>query len=150
VANHAQPRSARPGAAVATWLLESPSAAITALSLAAFAESSLACFLLQRFASTLERPEFVLDKPSVLPVLQFVAFVLCILSLLSFAGVLWAPLPILIWFGLGFLCCEMAIRRFMRRSRRNGESADRKLAIFAVNEAQGRNRMLGTSRYPFP
>ncbi|MFH1613656.1 MAG: hypothetical protein ABIG61_01035 [Planctomycetota bacterium] len=108
-------------------------------------------FILQRFAGRLDRPAMVYKHPMFYPLAAFGGFLSSTLAISFFAGWWLAFLPFVLWLMLGFLCAEVAIRRYMRE----GDKCDRDLAIFAVNDAQGRNNDFATmifkkNRYPFP
>ena len=124
--------------------------AIIATSLLTLVWSLICYFMMQRFAGPLDRTGMVDSNPAFYPALMFVAFVGLSIAVVLFAGWLWLVLPIGTWFVLGFLCAEAAIRRYMRKSRHGGSESDRDLAIFAINNAQGRGSMFRMKRYPFP
>ena len=80
--------------------------------------------------------------------LSFFSSVLCLVLL--FRWFLF-PVPIVLWFVVGFLSAEMAIRQHIRKSKLRGNDCDRQRAIFAINDNQGRSNIgLTPNRYPFP
>lgn len=139
--------AAHTAVAVALSLLVTVRVAVAVTSVIALVWSLTAYFLLQRFADLFERPGMVKRYPVLYPTTTFAAFVACCVAMVMFAGWVWAVVPPLLWFLLGFGCAELAIRRQISRDRKAGMDCDRRLAVFAVNDAQGRR---GIDRYPFP
>ena len=139
------------GTAIGLAIGVSLQAAIIAFSLTGFSWS-LALYFPERFAHRSDRIGLARSMPLLLPLMSFAGFVFSVLSLQFFAAWYWTALPALIWFGFGSIFAEMAIRGRMIRLKKSG-SDGRKLAIFAINENQGRswtNRGWVQGRYPFP
>lgn len=137
--------------AVGVSLLVSVPAAVVATSMILFASSLMAYFMLQRFAGPLFRPMIVIRNPIFYSAIALAAFLACTVAVVMFCGWFWAVAPIGVWFVLGFVCAELAIRRLIARSKSAGRSGfDRRLAIFALNDGQGRRGLFGMDRYPFP
>jgi len=139
--------------AVAVCLFISAGAAVVVTSLAVFGGALISYFLLQRFADPLDRPSFVHRVPMFYPLAALGGFISSNFAVILFSGWRWVFLPIVLWLLLGFLCAEISIRRNMR----SGSGCDRNLAIFMINEAQGRGFRSfkdifkkNTNRYPFP
>lgn len=141
--------------AVATpvCLFVSVGAAVVVTSLAAFGWALVSYFLFQRFADELDRPFIVHRAPMFYPLAAFGGFISSSLAVILFSGWRWVFLPTGLWLLLGFLCAEISIRREMR----SGSGCDRDLAIFMINEAQGRGIhrfqdmfKRDRNRYPFP
>lgn len=105
-----------------------------------------AYFLLQRFAGPVDRTEMVRNHPLLLPLANLLLFGSSALALGFAAGWYWAMLPVLLWFILGLITAEIAIRRLVNRSEGR---LDRQTAMFGVNQAHGRGLLSG-NRYPFP
>lgn len=105
-----------------------------------------AYFLLQRFAGPVDRTGMVRNHPLLLPLMNGVLFSSSALAFGLSVGWLWAVLPLIMWFILGLVSAEIAIRRLMTRSE---GTLNRQVAIFGVNQDQGRG-LLGGDRYPFP
>lgn len=133
---------------VATVMYICTSAAVTVLttSLMAFSWAITAYFLLQRFSGPLEQPGMVANNPNIFPSVAFIAFVASTTACVMYGRWFLSCLPIITWLILGYMCAEIAIRRYMRRS----DKIDRDLAVFAVNEVQRRRGFMTTKRYPFP
>jgi hypothetical protein len=136
--------------AVAVASVASVNAAVIITSVLTFAWAQSAYFLLQRFAGPMERPRLVSQSPAFYPLSTFVGFAANVIAFVLFVGwpLVWVPL--LVWGICGFVCAEIAIRRYMCRVQESGSACDRALAIFAVNEVQGRRTYRSTQRYPFP
>jgi len=139
--------------AIAVYLFVSIGAAVVVTSLAAFGWALMSYFLLQRFAGPIDRPLMVHRIPMFYPLAALGGFISSNLAIILFPGWRWVFLPIVLWLLLGFLCSEISIRRHMR----SGSGCDRNLAIFMINEAQGRGFRSfkdifkkNTNRYPFP
>lgn len=126
--------------------------AIVLISLAGFIWSLSSYFLLQRFVGIRsDTISLVRGTPSFLPITSFVCFISSIIALWLIVSWYWAfALPVLIWFTLGFICAEIAIRHFINQARAAGRDCDRCLAIFSINSNQGRENILRGERYPFP
>ena len=138
------------GTAIGLGAWVSITRAIVGVSLITLVWALLAYFSLQRFANPLDRPGVVLFRPLLLPLITLVAFVSSLLALALYTPWYFGAIPFLAWFILGFLTAEAAVRRYMRECRQRGTECDRRLAIFAVNDAQGRGHPSDSSRYPFP
>ena len=138
------------GVAAAVYVTISAGATVLTTSLLAFAWANTAYFILQRFAGPLEQPFMVDKNRSFLPLASFIAFTASTTACILYGGWFLACLPIATWLILGFTCAEIAVRRYMRRSRESGTDCTRDLGIFAVNDAQGRRGFMTTGRYPFP
>jgi hypothetical protein len=138
------------GVAVAVSLLVTVRAAVVITSLIVFVSSLTAYFMLQRFAGPLDRTGVVNSNPLLYSATTLAAFLACTVALVLFGGWIWIVVPIVVWFLLGFLCAELAIRRYISKSRRWGTDCDRRRAVFALNSAQGRRSLFGMDRYPFP
>jgi hypothetical protein len=135
--------------AIAVYQIISFDIAVVVTSLAVFGWILVSYFLLQRFADALERTMMVHNNPMFLPLAAFAGFIVSTLAIIFLADWRWAFLPIVLYLLLGFLCTEIAIRRCMRRG------CNRELAIFMINEAQGRchnfiDFLYKSVRYPFP
>jgi hypothetical protein len=140
--------------AIAVCLFVSIGAAVVVTSLTGFGWALMSYFLLQKFADPLDRPLRVHETPMFYPSGALGGFISSTLAIILLADWRWVFLPIMLWLLLGFLCAEIAIRRYMR----SGSGCDRNLAIFMINEAQGRGlrsfqdilNLKGMNRYPFP
>ena len=124
--------------------------AVVATSVVLFVSSLIAYFMLQRFAAPLDRTGIVISNPLLYPVIALAAFLACTAAAIVFCGWFWGVAPIVGWFVLGFACAELAIRRYIAKSKQDGTDCDRRLAVFALNNAQGRRSLFGMDRYPFP
>lgn len=129
--------------------------ALTAISTAGFACALIAYFLGQRFEAPVFASNLVQKKPTILPTVTLVFLSFSISFLGMSAGWLWSVLSIPIWLVLGYLSVELAIRREQRRSAKHGVGFSREMAIFALNQNQGRGQIMFSSRhaadrYPFP
>jgi hypothetical protein len=138
-------------------LLASVGAAVVVTSLIGFGWALMSYFLLQRFAHPIERCLRVLKNPMFHPLVAFGGFISSTFAIIFLADWRLAFIPIVLWLLLGFLCAEIAIRRYMRSSKRSGSDCDRDMAIFAINNTQGRGRSFNDlffskkmNRYPFP
>jgi len=138
------------GAATILAVSVSLRAAIIVISVAGLVWGLSSYFLQQRFADPWDRPGVVLITPLLLPLVSFAFFVSSVLALSFFTAWYWGVLPLVIWVILGFATAEIAIRRYMSRSRESGRDCDRRFAISAINFQQGRIDFLGADRYPFP
>lgn len=140
--------------AVAVCLFASVVASVIVTSFVEYGGALISYFLFQRFADTEDQPHTVHRHPMFHPLGAFGGFLSSTLAILFFADWRLAFLPFVLWLLLGFLCAEVAIRRYMRDSKRRGDKCDRNFAISAVNDAQGRGHNLKTfmmqDRYPFP
>ena len=136
--------------AVALSVLVSLRAAVVLTSLMLLVSCLSVYFMNQRFAGRLERTGIVISNPLLYPSLSLAAFLACTAALILFWGWVWGVIPALLWLALGFVCAELAIRRYMARSRESGSGCDRRLAVFAINSAQGRDSLFRPQRYPFP
>ena len=138
--------------AIAVCLLISVSTAVVTTSLILFGWALVSYFLLQRFEDKFDRPIRIHNHPMFHPLMAFVSFVLSIFTIIFFANWRWVLSPVVIWLVIGFICAEVAIQRYIRRLKRIGEECDRGLAIFAVNNTQGRCDFMNLmkNRYPFP
>jgi hypothetical protein len=110
--------------------------------------------LLQKFEdSHLERVFWVSKFPWLCPLAAFGGFVSSTLATVFLADWRYGLIPIVLWLLLGFVCAEVAIRRRVRRFKETGHEVDRGLAIFCINESQGRGYSAAASsalnRYPF-
>ncbi len=139
--------------AAVVCLSTSITAAVVVTSFVAYGWAQISYFILQRFATPLERSGIVYEYPMFHPLAAFGGFLSSTLAISFFAGWWLAFLPFVLWLLLGFLCAEVAIRRYMRE----GHKCDRDLAIFAINDTQGRGRRAEDllfskkmNRYPFP
>lgn len=139
--------------AIAVCLFVSVSAAVVVTSLIVFGWALVSYFLLQRFAHRFERCLRVLKNPIFHPLAAFGSFISSTFAIIFLADWRWAFSPVVIWLVLGFFCAEIAIRSYMRKLKQTGEECDRDMAIFAVNNAQGRRNSMFfemKNRYPFP
>lgn len=138
-------------------LSTSIAAAVVVTSLIGFGWALMSYFLLQKFAHRFEQCLRVLKNPIFHPLVAFGGFISSTFAIIFLADWRLAFIPIVLWLLLGFLCAEIAIRRNMRNSKRSGSGCDRNLAIFMINETQGRGRSFNNlfsskwmNRYPFP
>jgi hypothetical protein len=136
--------------AVGVSFLHSVRVAVAVTSLILFICSLIVYFMLQRFAGPLDRMGIVISNPLLYPVIAFAAFLGCTAAIIMFCGWFWGVVPIIVWFVLGFLCAELAIRRYITESKQRGTDCARQLAIYAMNHAQGRRSPFRMDRYPFP
>jgi len=123
--------------------------AIAIMSLIGLVWGLFAYFLLQRFAGPMDRTGMVRNHPRRLPCVNIFLFASSALALGSTMGWYWSILPVFLWFILGLITAELAIRRRMRQSEGR---INRQTAIFGINQYQGRGGLLSGNnyRYPFP
>ena len=103
---------------------------------------------LQKYSSVLERPGLVANAPRFLPMCAVLAILSSAIAIVVHVRWYFLPVLIVVWVCYGFSCAERAIRRYMR-----SQKCDRKLAIFAINDAQGRtdvSHLFSMHKYPFP
>jgi hypothetical protein len=139
--------------AIAVCLFVSVSAAVVVTSLIGFGWALVSYFLLQRFVNRFERCLRVLKNQIFHPLVAFGGFISSTFAIIFLADWRWAFSPVVLWLVLGFFCAEIAIRNYMRKSKQIGEECDRNMAIFVVNNAQGRRNSMFfemKNRYPFP
>ncbi len=140
------------GMAVAGSVLISTSMATVIISTITFAIATFAYFSLQRFTGPIDQPFMIRKNPLFYPFLVFLTFIIS--SVAGGALLTWYffILLITIWFILGFICAEIAIRTYMKHFSKLESECDRDLAIFAItNNAKGQQNMFAKrSRYPFP
>jgi hypothetical protein len=139
-------------AAIALCLFTSINTAVIATSLMLFNWALISYFLLQRFENAFDRPIRIHKHPMFHPLVALGSFLLSIFAIISLVHWSLAFFPVVIWLFVGSLCAEVAIRRYIRRLKQIGEKCDRDMAIFAVNNAQGRcdPTSIFKNRYPFP
>jgi len=123
--------------------------AIIAISGASLVWGLFSYFLLQRFAGPLQRPGIVMASPLFLPLSCFASFASTALAFFLYTRWYLALVPFLVWFVLGYISAEMAIRGNMKLSKDAGGECDRRIALSIINHAQGR-LLLRPDRYPFP
>lgn len=144
------------GQALYLALSLSVESALMTISIEGFGCGLVAYFLGQRFESPVFTSSFVQRRPTFFPMVTLVFFSISVSFLGMSQGWLWAALLIPFWILLGYTSAELAIRREQTRSAKYKERFDRGMAIFAINEYQGRGgaSMLETrpaaDRYPFP
>jgi hypothetical protein len=145
--------------ALAVCLYVSAAIGVVVTSVVAYSWGLISYFLLQRFAQVMDRPHTFRSNPMLYPLATFIYFLSSTLAISFFADWRLAFLPFVLWLIFGFLFAEIAIRSYMRMSKRMGRECDRDLAIFAINDAQGRNLTRNNiisrlkhnrSPYPFP
>jgi hypothetical protein len=137
--------------AIALAVFVSLGVAILAISLFSMTLGAIVYFKGQRFADPTSRFMFASTRPLLLPSTMFISFASSVIAFVIFTYWFLFVVPIALWFAIGFLSAEVAIRQQMRRSKEHGSETDRKKAIFAINDNQGRRGSFGRSnRYPFP
>jgi hypothetical protein len=143
--------------ALAVCLYVSAAIGVVVTSVVAYSWGLMSYFLLQRFAQVEDMPPIVRSNPMFYPLAVFICFLSSTLVISFFADWRLAFLPFVLWLIFGFFFAEMAIRSYMRMSKRMGRECDRDLAIFAINDAQGRNltrnnitRIFEHNRSPYP
>jgi hypothetical protein len=144
------------GPAFCLALLVSVEIALIAISIGGFGCGLVAYFLGQRFESPVFSSNLVRRRPTFFPMvtLVFLSFSMSFLGMSK--GWMWDTLLIPFWLVLGYVSAELAIRREQIRSAKYKEGFDRGMAIFAINEYQGRGGASmfearpAADRYPFP
>lgn len=138
--------------AIAMCLFASVCAAVIITSLVSFGWALTYYFLEQKFADPYKRCVRVIEHPKFHPLVAFGCFISSTFAIIFLADWRLVFIPIALWLLLGFLCTEIAIRRYMRSSKQHGFDCDRDMAIFAVNDTQGRRDFMNLmkNRYPFP
>ena len=138
--------------AITLCIFASVGSAVITTSLVSFGLALMYFFLEQKFVDPYKRCIRVIKNPWFHPLVAFGCFVSSTFAIIFLADWRLAFIPIALWLLLGFLCAEIAIRRYMWSSKRDGFDCDRGMAIFAVNNAQGRRDFMAIfkNRYPFP
>ena len=98
----------------------------------------------QKFA-WLERPYSVSNNPIFYPACVLLANLSTSVAIVSYIGSIWVLGLIPLWLIYGYSCAELAIRRNMKRYKR-----DRKTAISSINYHARNGDLNIRSKYPFP
>lgn len=138
--------------AIVSSLYISSSMATVIISTISFALTVPSYFLMQRFTGTMDKALIVHRNPMVLPFLVFLTFVLAAISGGVYLAWYYFLFLVLLWFVMGFICAEIAIRVYMKRSAAFGSECGRELAVFTIRcNAKGDQSILENNRrYPFP
>ena len=138
--------------AIAVCLFVSVAIGVIVTSFVAYSWGLISYFLLQRFANVIDRPHMFRSKPMLQPLVTFGCFLSSTQAISFFADWRLAFLPFVLWFLLGYLFAEMAIRHYIRELKRMGKECNRRHAICALNYIQGRHDPMTIlkNRYPFP
>lgn len=109
-----------------------------------FSASLFRYFCLQKFSLRIDKPMILIKKPNAYTPSVYISFGYLIYNIYSFSNWYLLMLIPFTYLLLGYLSAEISL------SKLNGKGMERRLAIFAINDENGRNSLLKNRLYIFP